>query len=99
MKALFIGDVVGRPGRQIVRRSLAKLHSETDFDLVVANVENAAAGFGVTSDVADKLFSFGIDVLTSGNHVWDKKDVMDYLVREPRLLRPLNYPPGCPGST
>jgi hypothetical protein len=98
VKVLFIGDVVGRPGRQIVRRSLAKLHSETDFDLVVANVENAAAGFGVTPDVADKLFSYGIDVLTSGNHVWDKKDVMDYLIREPRLLRPLNYPPGCPGS-
>jgi len=98
VKVLFIGDVVGRPGRQIVRRALAKLHSETDFDLVVANAENAAAGFGITPDVADKLFSFGIDVLTSGNHVWDKKDAVNYLIREPRLLRPINYPPSCPGS-
>jgi hypothetical protein len=99
VKILFIGDVVGRPGRQIVKRGLHQmLESDQELDLVVANVENAAAGFGITPDVADKLFTSGIDVLTSGNHVWDKKEIMDYLVREPRLLRPINYPPPCPGS-
>jgi metallophosphoesterase (TIGR00282 family) len=65
---------------------------------VVANVENAAAGFGITPDVADKMLNSGIDVMTSGNHIWDKKEAMNYLVREPRLLRPINYPPSCPGS-
>lgn len=98
MRILFIGDVVGRPGRQIVTRGLDKLRSRTHFDLVVANVENAAAGFGITPDVADKMFGLGIDVLTSGNHIWDKKEALDYLVREPRLLRPVNYPPAAPGS-
>jgi len=98
VRILFLGDVVGRAGRQIVRRGLAKLLSDTDFDLVVANVENAAAGFGITSDIADRFFVSGIDVLTSGNHIWDKREVMSYLGREPRLLRPANYPPGCPGS-
>jgi metallophosphoesterase (TIGR00282 family) len=98
VKILFIGDVIGRPGRQIVKRGLQKLFDEVELDLVVANVENAAAGFGITPDVADKLFIDGIDVLTSGNHIWDKKEIMNYLVREPRLLRPINYPPPCPGS-
>ncbi|MFQ5790437.1 MAG: TIGR00282 family metallophosphoesterase [Acidobacteriota bacterium] len=98
MRILFAGDVVGRAGRQILRRALAHLQALTNYELVVANVENAAGGFGVTPEVADKLFAMGIDVLTSGNHIWDKKEVMDYLVREPRLLRPVNYPPSCPGS-
>jgi metallophosphoesterase (TIGR00282 family) len=99
VRVLFIGDVVGRPGRQIVRRGLAHLRNTVDeFDLVVANAENAAAGFGVTPDVADKMFSQGIDVLTSGNHIWDKKEALSYLEREPRLLRPVNYPSSCPGG-
>jgi metallophosphoesterase (TIGR00282 family) len=99
VRILFIGDVVGRPGRQIVRRGLAHLRNTTDeFDLVVANVENAAAGFGITADVADKMFAQGIDVLTSGNHIWDKKEALTYLEREPRLLRPFNYPSPCPGG-
>jgi metallophosphoesterase (TIGR00282 family) len=100
VRILFIGDVIGRPGRQIVKRGVQKLldEAEVELDLVVANVENAAAGFGITPDVADKLFMSGVDVLTSGNHIWDKKEIMNYLVREPRLLRPINYPPPCPGS-
>ncbi len=98
MKPLFIGDVVGKAGRQILKRGLSKIESEMELDLVVANVENAAAGFGITPDIADKFFAGGIDVLTSGNHIWDKKDIMGYLVREPRLLRPMNYPSTCPGS-
>ncbi len=98
MRVLFVGDVVGKAGRQILKRGLAKLQSQMEFDLVVANVENAAAGFGITPDIADKFFDGGIDVLTSGNHIWDKKDILGYLVREPRLLRPINYPPTCPGG-
>ena len=98
MKILFAGDVVGKAGRQILKQGLAKLREEQDFDLVIANVENAAAGFGVTPDIADQFFASGIDVLTSGNHVWDKKEIIGYLGREPRLIRPINYPPTSPGS-
>jgi metallophosphoesterase (TIGR00282 family) len=98
VRILFAGDVVGRPGRQILREGLAKLRQEHDLDFVVANVENAAAGFGVTPDIADQFFGMGIDVLTSGNHIWDKKEILPYLDREPRLLRPINYPPSCPGA-
>ncbi len=98
MRILFAGDVVGKPGRHILKEGLEKLRGEHEFDFVVANVENAAAGFGVTPDIADQFFNMGIDVLTSGNHIWDKKEIMPYLGREPRLLRPINYPPSCPGT-
>ena len=98
MKILFAGDVVGKAGRQILKEGLAKLREEQEFDLVIANVENAAAGFGVTPDIADQFFASGIDVLTSGNHVWDKKEIIGYLGREPRLIRPINYPPTSPGT-
>ena len=98
MKILFAGDVVGKAGRQILQQGLAKLREDQEFDLVIANVENAAAGFGVTPDIADQFFARGIDVLTSGNHIWDKKEVIGYLGREPRLIRPINYPPTSPGT-
>ena len=98
MKILFAGDVVGKAGRQILKQGLAKLREDQEFDLVIANVENAAAGFGVTPDIADQFFSWGIDVLTSGNHIWDKKEIIGYLGREPRLIRPINYPPTSPGT-
>lgn len=98
MKILFAGDVVGRAGRQILEQGLAKLREDHALDFVVANVENAAAGFGVTPNIADQFFAMGIDVLTSGNHIWDKKEILPYLGREPRLLRPINYPPSCPGT-
>jgi metallophosphoesterase (TIGR00282 family) len=98
VKILVAGDIVGKAGRNIVRMGLAHLQSQQDFDVVVVNVENAAAGFGITPDIADKLFGLGIDVLTTGNHVWDKREIIDYLDREPRLLRPLNYPDACPGK-
>lgn len=97
MKLLFIGDVVGRPGRQVLGRHLGSLVDRHLIDLVVANAENAAAGFGVTADVVAELFDMGVDVLTTGNHVWDKKDSLPILEQEPRLLRPANYPPGLPG--
>ena len=97
MRVLVAGDVVGKAGRNIVKAGLQLLRSRDDYDLVVVNVENAAAGFGVTPDIARQLFGFGIDVLTTGNHVWDKRDILEYLDREPRLLRPINYPDACPG--
>ncbi len=97
MKILFIGDIIGRPGRQIVRDALPRLIDQHLIDLVVANGENAAAGFGLTPDVVSELFSLGIDVLTTGNHVWDKRDGLVCLEQEPALLRPANYPAEAPG--
>jgi hypothetical protein len=98
LKILFIGDIVGRPGRQMVGRHVAALVDRHLIDLVVANVENAAAGFGITADVIDELLGMGVDVLTTGNHVWDKREAVPLLDQEPRLLRPANYPPGLPGK-
>ncbi len=97
MRILFIGDIVGRPGRELVRRGLAGLVERHQADLVIANVENAAAGFGVTREIGDQLLDWGVDVMTSGNHVWDKKEALDYIGTEPRLIRPANYPAGVPG--
>ena len=97
MKLLFIGDIFGKPGREIVRRGLPALVDHHAIDFVIANGENAAAGFGITGDIADVLFGYGIDVMTSGNHVWDKKEVLDYIPRQSKLLRPANFPAGVPG--
>jgi 2',3'-cyclic-nucleotide 2'-phosphodiesterase len=97
MQILFIGDIFGKPGRDIARRAIPALVEQRGLDFVVANVENSAAGFGVTGDVADTILGYGVDVMTTGNHVWDKKEVLDYIPREPRLLRPANYPAGVPG--
>ncbi len=97
MRLLFIGDIVGRPGRELVRRGLEALVAHHRIDLVVANVENAAAGFGITPDVADDLLSYGIHVMTGGNHTWDKKEILPYFADQPRLIRPANMPPGAPG--
>jgi len=97
VKILFVGDVVGKPGRRMVRENLDALVADRGADLVVLNCENSAAGFGVTPDIAQVLFSQGCDVLTSGNHIWDKKAIIDYMADEPRLLRPANYPE-APGS-
>jgi 2',3'-cyclic-nucleotide 2'-phosphodiesterase len=97
MNILFIGDIFGRPGRDMVRRGMRPLVNRYAIDFVVANVENAAGGFGITREIGDGLASDGIDVMTSGNHVWDKKEALDYVAAEPRLLRPANYPAGAPG--
>jgi metallophosphoesterase (TIGR00282 family) len=96
-RILFIGDIVGRPGRTLVRRGVAAIVAHERIDLVVANVENAAAGFGVTPDIADDLFEQGIQVMTGGNHIWDKKEILPYFADHPRLIRPANYPAGAPG--
>ena len=97
MKLLFVGDIFGKPGREIARRAIPVLVAARGIDLVIANVENSAAGFGVTGDIADTILELGVDVMTSGNHVWDKKEVLDYIARQPRLLRPGNFPAGVPG--
>lgn len=97
MNLLFIGDIVGRPGRDLVRQGLKGLVQQHAVDLVIANGENAAAGFGITRELGDQLFGYGIEVMTSGNHIWDKKEALEYIAREPRLLRPANYPAGAPG--
>jgi len=97
MNILFIGDIVGKPGRQAVSELLPRLISERGIDLVIANCENAAAGFGVTRDVVEELYHSGIDVLTSGNHIWDKREVMDFIKEYETLLRPANYPAKVPG--
>jgi metallophosphoesterase (TIGR00282 family) len=97
MKILFIGDIFGKPGREIARRAIPALVEQHGLDFVIANVENSAAGFGVTGDVADTILSYGVDVMTTGTHVWDKKEVLDYIPRQPKLLRPGNFPAGVPG--
>jgi metallophosphoesterase (TIGR00282 family) len=97
MNILFIGDIVGRPGRELLRKGLRGLVDHHDVDFVIANVENAAAGFGITKDIGDAILDWGVDVMTSGNHIWDKREALDYIAAEPRLLRPANYPARVPG--
>src|SRR5919198_3312259 len=97
VRLLFIGDIVGRPGRELVRRGTAALVERHRIDLVIANAENAAAGFGITREIGDQLLDWGVEVMTSGNHIWDKKEALDYIGAEPRLIRPANYPAGVPG--
>ena len=98
MKILFVGDVVGKPGRRIVRERLQAIVDHNEINLSIVNCENAAAGYGVTAKLAEELFAAGADILTSGNHVWDRKEILDYLPTNPRLLRPANYPDPLPGS-
>lgn len=98
MRVLFIGDIVGSPGRQIVRDRLADLVEHQHIDLVIANGENSAAGFGITPRIAEELFGLGIEVLTGGNHSWDRKEILDYIPHQPRLLRPANFAEGNPGT-
>ncbi|OPY87008.1 MAG: hypothetical protein A4E71_01270 [Smithella sp. PtaU1.Bin162] len=98
MKILFIGDIVGKPGRRAVRELLPKLVGDRAIDLVIANCENAAAGFGITRDIVEELFGNHIDILTSGNHIWDKKEILEFIEDYEALLRPANYPAKVPGA-
>ena len=98
MKLLFIGDIVGQPGRRAVAELLPKLRQQHALDFVIANGENSAGGSGITPKTAGEIFSAGVDVITSGDHLWDQKEVMELLANEKRFLRPLNYPPGTPGQ-
>lgn len=97
MKILFIGDIFASHGRKIVAENLKSIVAEQQIDLVIANVENSAGGFGVTPQIAEDFLNLGIDCMTSGNHIWDKRDIYEYLKRQPKLLRPANYP-NAPGS-
>lgn len=97
MKVLFIGDIFGEPGRRALARAVPKLVAQRQIDIVIGNGENAAGGFGITPELAEELFDLGLAVITTGNHAWDKKEILDYFPREPRLLRPANYPSGVPG--
>ena len=98
MRVLFLGDVVGRPGRRAVAAVLPRLRREAEVDFVVANGENASNGKGINPRAAEELRDAGVDVLTSGNHIWQSRDIVPYLEENQRLLRPLNYAPGVPGS-
>lgn len=98
MRILFIGDIVGKPGREAVKNMLPSLQKEYQFDLIAANAENASGGRGLTKDVAEELFNNGIHFLTMGNHVWDQKEITKFIDDERRLIRPANYPKGVPGK-
>jgi hypothetical protein len=97
LRLLFLGDIIGEPGRSAVIAMVPKLKAEWEIDFVVANGENAAAGRGITGKISIDLLRAGIAVITTGDHIWDQKDIISYIDTEPRLLRPLNYPPGTPG--
>jgi 2',3'-cyclic-nucleotide 2'-phosphodiesterase len=98
MRILFVGDVVGRSGREAVATSLPRLREALRIDLAVVNAENASHGFGLAPDMATTLFAAGADVITLGNHAWDRKEIIPYIAETPRLLRALNFPPGTPGG-
>lgn len=97
MKVLFLGDINGRSGRKVVLDHVPRLRKDLDLDAVVVNGENAAHGFGISNNICDELLKKGIDIVTTGNHVWDQRETLTYITKEPRLLRPVNYPPGTPG--
>ena len=98
MRILVIGDIVGEPGRNIIRDLLPLLKEEEKIDFVIANGENAAGGSGITPKITQELLAYGIDVITTGDHIWKRKEVLEIIDREPRLLRPANYPSGAPGK-
>jgi metallophosphoesterase (TIGR00282 family) len=97
LKVLFVGDIVGKPGREILRQQLCKIQEKFKIDFTVANGENAAGGAGINKKILEEIINYGVDVVTMGNHVWDKKEVLSFIDTEPRLIRPANYPKGTPG--
>lgn len=98
MRFLIIGDVIGKPGRKLVGEKVKTIKKSHNIDAVIVNGENSAGGLGITPETTEELLGFGIDVVTTGNHVWDKKEILPYIDSQFRLLRPLNYPPGVPGN-
>jgi len=98
LKVLFLGDIFGKPGREVVKNKLKSIIDENDIDFTIANGENSAGGIGITPVICKTLLESGIDVITSGNHIYKKKEIYDYIEKEPRLLKPANFPPGTPGK-
>jgi hypothetical protein len=98
MRILFVGDIVGRAGRRTLARHLHRIVDHQRIDFTIANVENAADGLGVTPEIAEEIIALGVDCMTSGNHIWDRKPIAGYIASQPRLLRPVNYPPDLPGA-
>ncbi|WP_353894518.1 TIGR00282 family metallophosphoesterase [Proteinivorax hydrogeniformans] len=98
MKIIFIGDIVGKPGRKIIKTHLPEIIEKYEPDLIIANGENAAGGKGLSQKASDELFEAGIDILTMGNHVWDKKEILNFIEGDDRIVRPANYPTGTPGK-
>jgi len=98
LKVLFLGDIFGKPGRDCIKEKLMEIVEKNSVDVVIANGENAAGGLGITPKISDSLLKLGIDVITSGNHIYKKKEIYDYIEKEPRLLKPANYPPNTPGN-
>jgi 2',3'-cyclic-nucleotide 2'-phosphodiesterase len=98
LRILFVGDIFGSPGRTALHDHLADQARRHSIDLILANCENSAAGFGITPRLADELFSLGIDAMTTGNHAWDKKEILDHFPKEPRLVRAMNFPSWPPGA-
>ena len=98
MRLMLCGDVVGRAGRDVIARELPRLRRELALDFVAVNGENAAHGFGITDKICAELYACGVDVITTGNHVWDRREIMAYIGGDPRLLRPINYPVTAPGN-
>src|SRR4029453_13694890 len=97
IRILLSGDTVARAGRRVLQERLREVRDRFQLDFVVSNIENAAAGYSITPKIPEELFAAGVDVMTSGNHIFDKREVLSYIEQEPRLLRPANYPPGGPG--
>lgn len=98
MKILFIGDVMGRSGREAVEKHLPQLKAQLKPDVVICNAENAAHGFGISKKICDELYALGVDCVTTGNHIWDQRDIILTIDRDPKILRPINFPPGTPGK-
>ena len=98
MRILVCGDVVGKSGRQAILYNIEKLRQRLKLDFVIVNGENAAHGFGITEKICHAFYDVGVDVITTGNHVWDQREIMNYIDKDPRLMRPLNYPKGTPGK-
>jgi len=98
MNILIIGDVVGTPGREVMKKALPRVFQKYDVDYCIANIENAAGGFGITKDLCDEFLAMGVDCMTSGNHIWDKKEIIPVIGSIPQLLRPANYPAQQPGK-
>jgi len=98
IKVLVVGDIVGNTGRTVIKKLLPQISREHNLDMIIANGENAAGGIGITKEIAEELFNNNIDVITMGNHTWDKKEILSYIGSQPNLIRPANYPPGTPGK-